>query len=103
MHIGVIVEQMGKLFLLLLLGVFLAKLEILEAGVETSLGRVMVREGKFHQVKRMFAATGHEVLELKRTFFGPIALPEDLAEGAWRELTAEELLALRRAAEMAEN
>lgn len=79
-----------------------AKLEILKAGTETSLGRVTVREGKFHQVKRMFAATGHEVLELKRISFGPIALPEDLPEGAWRELTDEELLALRRDAGMAE-
>lgn len=79
-----------------------AKLEILEAGAETSLGRVTVREGKFHQVKRMFAATGHEVLALKRISFGPIALPEDLEVGAWRELKAEELLALRRAAGMAE-
>ena len=80
-----------------------AKLEILEAGAETSLGRVTVQEGKFHQVKRMFAATGHEVLELKRISFGPIALPEDLPEGAWRELTDEELQALRRDAGMAEN
>ena len=86
-----------------------AKLEILDGdgkagpdGQETSLGRVTVREGKFHQVKRMFAATGHEVLELKRISFGPVALPEDLAEGAWRELTDGELTALRQAAGMTE-
>ena len=86
-----------------------AKLEILDGdgkagpeGQETSLGRVTVREGKFHQVKRMFAATGHEVLELKRISFGPVALPEDLEEGAWRELTDGELTALRQAAGMTE-
>ena len=77
-----------------------AELEILEAGAETSLGRVTVREGKFHQVRRMFAATGHEVLALKRVSFGPLTLPEDLPEGAWRELTEKELEALRRAAGM---
>ncbi len=79
-----------------------AKLEILETGAETSLGRVTVREGKFHQVRRMFAAVGHEVLALKRISFGPLRLPVDLPEGGWRELTGEELLALRLAADMTE-
>jgi len=77
-----------------------AVLEILEAGEKTSRGLVTVAEGKFHQVKRMFSATGHEVLELRRIRFGPLSLPEDLEEGAWRELTAEELARLRSAAEM---
>lgn len=77
-----------------------AVLEILEAGEKTSRGLVTVAEGKFHQVKRMFSATGHEVLELRRIRFGPLSLPEDLEEGAWRELTAEELAQLRSAAEM---
>ena len=77
-----------------------AGLEILEAGEEISRGLVTVAEGKFHQVKRMFAAAGHEVLTLKRIRFGPIDLPEDLAEGAWRELTEAELARLRSAADM---
>ncbi|MBR2822236.1 MAG: rRNA pseudouridine synthase [Clostridia bacterium] len=77
-----------------------ARLEILDAGSDTSLGRVTVQEGKFHQVKRMFNAVGHDVLELKRIRFGPLTLPPDLPEGAWRELREEELLALRRAAGM---
>ncbi len=75
-----------------------AVLEILAARPESSLGRVTVREGKFHQVKRMFAATGHEVLSLRRIRFGPLSLPDDLPEGAWRELNAEELALLRAAA-----
>ena len=75
-----------------------ARLEILAAGPGRSAGRVTVREGKFHQVKRMFAAAGHEVLSLRRISFGPLTLPDSLPEGAWRELTAEELDLLREAA-----
>ena len=75
-----------------------AKLEILRAGPETSLAEVTVSEGKFHQVKRMFAAAGHEVLALHRRSFGPLELDPDLPEGAWRELTGDEVEALRAAA-----
>ena len=77
-----------------------AKLEILTAEDEGSIGRVTVREGKFHQIKRMFAATGHEVQKLHRSRFGPIELPADLAEGCWRELKESELQMLRKAAGM---
>ena len=73
-----------------------AKLAILSP----SLAEVTVAEGKFHQVKRMFAATGHEVLQLHRCAFGPLELDPELAEGQWRELTAGELAALRTAAGM---
>jgi len=65
-----------------------------------SLAEVVISEGKFHQVKRMFAATGHEVLQLHRCAFGPLELDPALAEGQWRELTAEEVKALREAAGM---
>ena len=77
-----------------------AKLEILRAGEESSLAEVTVAEGKFHQVKRMFSAAGHEVLELHRRVFGPLELDPALREGEWRELTAAELAALRQAAGM---
>lgn len=77
-----------------------AKLEILRAGEETSLAEVTVAEGKFHQVKRMFSAVGHEVLELHRKSFGPLELDGSLREGEWRELSEEELAALRKAAGM---
>ena len=53
--------------------------------------RVTLREGKFHQVKRMFAARGLTVLALKRVAFGGVTLPPDLAEGEARLMTAEEL------------
>ena len=77
-----------------------AKLEIQAAGEEFSMARVTVSEGKYHQVKRMFAATGHEVLALHRRSFGPLTLDPALEEGHWRELKAEEQAALREAAEM---
>ena len=77
-----------------------ALLEILEAGEKNSLAQVTIREGKFHQIKRMFAATGHEVVSLHRLCFGPLILPADLPAGAWRELNGEEIQALRNAAGM---
>lgn len=79
-----------------------ASLEILEAGEETSRARVTVHEGKFHQVKRMFSAVGHEVTRLHRRSFGPLELDPCLPEGQARELTAEELKLLRQAAGMEE-
>ena len=74
------------------------RLTILSAGAEVSLAEAAVSEGKFHQVKRMFAAVGHEVLELHRRSFGPLALDPALQEGEWRELTTAEVDALREAA-----
>ena len=67
-----------------------------------SLAEVVISEGKFHQVKRMFAAVGREVLQLHRRSFGPLELDPALAEGQWRELTKEELNSLRQAAGMGE-
>ena len=64
-----------------------AALEILEAADEV---RVTIREGKFHQIKRMFAAVGREVLYLKRLSMGPLTLDESLETGAYRRLTEEE-------------
>ncbi|MBI5772098.1 MAG: rRNA pseudouridine synthase [Verrucomicrobia bacterium] len=46
---------------------------------------VTLTEGKYHQVRRMFAAGGATVLTLHRERFGPLAL-DDLAPGQWREL-----------------
>ncbi len=79
-----------------------AALRILSAGAESSEAEVTVTEGKYHQVKRMFAAVGHEVLALHRCSFGPLELDPGLEPGGWRELTAEELAQLRKAAGMEE-
>ncbi|WP_379153731.1 pseudouridine synthase [Paenibacillus sp. sgz5001063] len=53
-----------------------------------------ITEGKFHQVKRMFLAVGKKVIFLKRVSMGALKLDEQLAPGACRELTAEELALL---------
>ena len=58
---------------------------------------VWLSEGKFHQVKRMFGARGHTVVRLCRAAFGPLRLTPDLPEGAYRELTAQEVESLRDA------
>lgn len=71
-----------------------ASLEPLEPGACI----VTLREGKFHQVKRMLAARGAPVLYLKRLSMGPLVLDEALPVGAFRELTAAETAALRVAA-----
>lgn len=55
---------------------------------------LVIHEGKFHQVKRMFAARGNQVLYLRRVAFGPLELPPDLPTGTSRELHPEEELAL---------
>ena len=73
-----------------------ARLDILEA----RLARVTVSEGKYHQVKRMLHAVGHETLALTRLSFGPLALDERLAPGETRELTGEEMAALYETAGM---
>lgn len=55
---------------------------------------ITIREGKFHQIKRMFAATDHEVLYLKRLSMGPLTLDPELAPGEYRRLTGSELRSL---------
>lgn len=59
-------------------------------------GRLLltITEGKFHQVKRMLAAVGNEVIYLKRLRMGALVLDETLPKGAYRKLTAEEISAL---------
>ena len=52
-------------------------------------------EGRYHQVKRMFAALKKPVLGLHRSGFGPLELDENLAPGEYRELTEEEISLLR--------
>lgn len=54
-----------------------------------------IQEGKFHQVKRMFESVGKKVVYLKRVSMGPLRLDESLPEGAYRELTDEEVEQLR--------
>ena len=71
-----------------------AKLEILSAG-EISEIHLTIKEGKFHQVKRMFTAVEKEVIYLKRISMGSLVLDESLKAGEYRSLTKEEVDALR--------
>ncbi|MFR2157921.1 MAG: 16S rRNA pseudouridine(516) synthase [Evtepia gabavorous] len=61
-----------------------------------SQGLVTLREGKYHQVKRMLAARGKPVTYLKRLSMGPLTLDPALPAGAWRPLTPEEKASLGR-------
>lgn len=67
-----------------------AKLEVLS----DKEALVTLHEGRYHQVRRMFAAAGNHVLGLKRISIGGLQMPADLEEGDWRVLTAEELTAI---------
>lgn len=65
-----------------------AKLE--KAGEKKAL--VTIHEGKFHQVKRMFASFDREVLYLKRLSFGKLNLPEDLKAGEYIKIKKEDIV-----------
>jgi 16S rRNA pseudouridine516 synthase len=64
-----------------------AKLEVL--GEKEAL--ITLHEGRYHQVRRMFAAAGNHVTGLKRISIGGLQLPDSLEEGSWRALEPEEL------------
>ncbi|MGQ0414389.1 16S rRNA pseudouridine(516) synthase, partial [Bacillus sp. HC-TM] len=96
---GVVTEEDVKEF---------AKGVILDDGYETKPGaltilksddiseiELVITEGKFHQVKRMFEAVGKKVVYLKRTEMGPLVLDEELELGQYRELTDEEVEMLK--------
>ncbi len=63
----------------------------LEPSPDRLSARVFIREGKYHQVKRMALAAGTRVSRLKRLSVGGVALDEKLAPGEYRELTEPEL------------
>lgn len=67
-----------------------AELRILKSA-ELSEIELTIREGKFHQIKRMFEAVGKEVIYLKRLSMGTLILDSSLEPGEYRELTAKEL------------
>ncbi|MBQ5330593.1 MAG: rRNA pseudouridine synthase [Oscillospiraceae bacterium] len=64
---------------------------------DPKLVRLVLHEGKFHQVKRMFEAAGNKVTDLKRIRIGGVCLDESLAAAECRELNEEEVgLLLKR-------
>ncbi|MBQ3494497.1 MAG: hypothetical protein IJA69_03695 [Clostridia bacterium] len=54
-------------------------------------GYITITEGKYHQVRRMFASTGNKVVELDRVSEGNIVLDKTLNRGEWRFLTDKEI------------
>ncbi len=54
-----------------------------------------ITEGKYHQVKRMFAAVGNKVVALHREKIGDICLDEQLSPGQWRYLSEQEVLSVK--------
>lgn len=69
----------------------------LDEAAGTSEMRLILHEGKFHQVKRMVQAVGKEVTYLQRIRMGQVPLDPALALGAYRPLTKEEVQALEKA------
>lgn len=67
-----------------------AKLQVLEQG-ENPLIKIMICEGKYHQIKRMFAAAGNKVISLHRSHMGDLELDNSLKAGECREITPSEL------------
>jgi 23S rRNA pseudouridine2605 synthase len=57
--------------------------------------RVVIREGRKRQIRRMFLTVGHNVLSLERIRFGSLLLPSDLKQGKWRDLTPSEITKLK--------
>ena len=77
-----------------------ADVELIGSAAGVSSLRIVIREGRNRQVRRMLAAVGHEVRDLQRTGFGPVRLGR-LKEGSARRLRPPEIEALRRAAGVA--
>lgn len=71
-----------------------AELEINKSDIFSEVN-VTIQEGKYHQVKRMFAAHGLRVVYLKRVRMGTLMLDDELEPGEYRELTEEEIAVLK--------
>ncbi|MBQ8227748.1 MAG: rRNA pseudouridine synthase [Clostridia bacterium] len=67
-----------------------AKVKVLEGG-DNPLVEIKICEGKYHQIKRMFAAVGNAVIELKRVKMGELPLDESLAPGECKVLSKDEV------------
>ena len=70
-----------------------AKIELTGNGDE---GIITLKEGKYHQIKRMLGALNNKIIYLERVTFGPLTLDESLERGAWRFLTDEEIENLKQ-------
>ncbi|MFQ5894710.1 MAG: pseudouridine synthase [Nitrospinota bacterium] len=71
-----------------------AEVELVRVAKKNAWLRVTLREGRTHQIKRMFGAVGHPVLKIKRVGFGPLSL-RGIPPGGFRRLTDQEVEAVR--------
>ena len=72
-------------------GTLCLEAEVRSLDSDAPMAEIKICEGKYHQVKRMFAALGNKVVFLKRVKMGGLSLDETLEEGQCREITPEEL------------
>ncbi len=74
---------------------YMTRPAVLELDKNRTSGIITLREGKYHQIKRMFGAAGdNRIIELERISFGPLILDTSLERGEWRYLREEERAAL---------
>lgn len=71
--------------------------QIIRNGPDGATMKLVLTEGKYHEVKRLVGAAGSRVRYLKRLRYGPVTLDPELEEGQWRELTEKEVAALKDA------
>ena len=72
------------------------QVRVVKHSEDRSVIELTIREGKYHQVKRMCALVGYQVVKLKRIAYGPLHLGR-LGPGDWRDLSQEELTELEKA------
>lgn len=72
-----------------------APIEVLERNTDSTRLRIILREGRKRQIRRIAASLGHPVKRLVRERIGPLSLG-DLPSGQWRFLTTEEIELLKR-------
>jgi len=77
-----------------------AELILEDGGDAAGRATLILREGRYHQVRRMFAALGAHVTGLRRDRVGGYDLPADLASGEWRRLDDDDLESLRTASNL---
>jgi 23S rRNA pseudouridine2605 synthase len=65
------------------------RIEAIPGGGADATFKVVLREGRNREVRRMWQTVGHEVVRLTRTRYGPVELPPDLPMGKWRRLPIE--------------
>lgn len=78
-----------------------AQVEVLRSHKDTTLLRIVLREGRKRQIRRVAALLGHPVLELKRVRMGPLQLGS-LEPGKWRRLTPQEVQSLESLKQLAQ-